>query len=68
MSWHDALLHCTLYDQHDVMAVVYSSFTFTAATEKNADLEVLVDDFATFFVAGMYIPRVHKNERLSKSV
>ena len=36
--------------------LLYSSFTFTAATEKNADVEDLVDDFATFFVAGMYIP------------
>ena len=35
-------------------AAYYPSFTFTTATEQNADLEDLVDDFATFFVAGTY--------------
>ena len=36
------------------MSVVTVVSPFTAATEKNADLEDLVDDFVTFFVAGMY--------------
>lgn len=39
------------------MSVVTAASLFTAATEKNADLEDLVDDFVTFFVAGMYISK-----------
>jgi len=41
----------------DLVSVVTAASLFTAATEKNADLEDLVDDFVTFFVAGMYISK-----------
>ena len=47
-----AILHKIVH--HGCWPVVTNVSLFTTAKEKNADLEDLVDDFVTFFAAGMY--------------
>ena len=50
-----AILHMVnIIVHHGCFASCTCVSLFTTATEKNAELEDLVDDFVTFFTAGMY--------------